>query len=361
MQLKIKTEELKDLVGRAQKATRIIPEILMTTFLQIEVKNKVLSLSGFDGMNYFKFMQKTENTDSLFVLKADIFFKIFAKTTSKEVILEDKDNYVLYKGNGQYKLDKEVDKSTDENIIINFPDVKLTKSYKIKTSEFIKSMERVLPGVSEVQIPIFLTGVLGRKDKLTAATEVRGIQVATKLFKDDVLLSPEFIGIVQSFKEKEFSFGIVEKEGIEYCIANCSDGYVIGAQVLGLKDYPAKQLDEVFGISVDTQAKVKKADLISVIDRFAIFADRIGGQGVEIAVNKNSLILKKEEIGEELISLKDVKNFKPYSCKTDILVLKRLIEKADSEELIFIFGEEQFLMFQYENTKLLLSTTQEEQ
>lgn len=360
MQLKIKTEELKDLVSKAQKAARIIPEILMTTFLQIEVKNKVLSLSGFDGMNYFKFMQKTENANSLFVVKADIFFKIFAKTTSKEVVLEDKDNYILYKGNGQYKLDKEIDKSTDESIIINFPDIKLTKPYKIKTLEFIKSMERVLPGVSEVQLPIFLTGVLGRKDKLTAATEVRGIQVYAKLFKDDVLLSPEFIGIVQSFKEKEFSFGVVEKDGVEYCIANCSDGYVIGAQVLGLKDYPAKQLDEVFGISTDTQAKVKKSDLIAVIDRFAIFADRIGGQGVEIAVNKNSLILKKEDIGEELIPLKDVKNFKPYSCKTDILVLKRLIEKADSEELIFIFGEEKFLMFQYENTKLLLSTTQEE-
>lgn len=360
MQLKIKTEEFKDLVGRAQKATRIIPEILMTTFLQIEVKDKVLSLSGFDGMNYFKFMQKTENSDSVFVVKADIFFKIFAKTTSKEIMLEDKDNYILYKGNGSYKLDKEIDKSTDEDIRINFPALNLTKEYKIKTAEFIKSMERVLPGVSEVQTPIFLTGVLGRKDKLTAATEVRGIQVSANLFKQDVLLSPEFIRIVQSFKNKEFGFGVVTNEGVDYCIASCNDGYVIGAQVLGLKEYPAEQLDSVFSVSTDTQAKVKKADLISVIDRFAIFADRIGGQGVEIAVNKNSLILRKEDIGEELIPLKDVKNFKAYSCKTDILVLKRLIEKADAENLTFVFGEEQFLMFEYENTKLLLSTTQEE-
>lgn len=360
MQLKVKIEELKDLVGRSQKAARIIPEILMTTFLQIEVKNKVLSLSGFDGMNYFKFMQKTENPDSIFVVKADIFFKIFAKTTSKEIILEDKENYILYKGNGSYKLDKEIDKSTDEIITINFPEIKLTKSYKIKTSEFTKSMERVLPGVSEVQVPIFLTGVLGRKDKLTAATEVRGIQVSAKLFKESVLLSPEFIRIVQSFKSKDFSFGVVEKDEVDYCIASCNDGYVIGAQVLGLKEYPSEPLDSVFNIPTDTQAKVKKSDLIAVIDRFSIFADRIGGQGVEIAVNKNSLILKKEDIGEELIPLKDVKNFKPYSCKTDILVLKRLIEKADTENLIFIFGEEQFLMFQYENTKLLLSTTQEE-
>lgn len=360
MQLKVKTEELKDLVAKAQKATRIIPEILMTTFLQVEVKNKVLSLSGFDGMNYFKFMQKTDNSDSLFVVKADIFFKIFSKTTSKEIVLEDKDNYILYKGNGAYKLDKEIDKSTDEMITINFPEIKLTKSYKIKTEDFSKSMERVLPGVSEVQTPIFLTGILSRKDKLTAATEVRGIQVEAKLFKENVLLSPEFIKIVQSFKAKEFSFGVVEKDKVEYCIASCNDGYVIGAQVLGLKEYPAEQLDKVFNISTDTQAKVKKSDLIAVIDRFSIFADRIGGQGVEIAVDKNSLILRKEDVGEELVALKDIKNFKPYSCKTDILVLKRLIEKADTENLIFIFGEEQFLMFQYENTKLLLSTTQEE-
>ena len=360
MQLKIKTDELKDLVAKAQKAAKIIPEILMTTFLQVEVKDKVLSLSGFDGMNYFKFKQKTDNSDSLFVVKADIFFKIFAKTTSKEIILEDKDNYILYKGNGSYKLDKEIDKSTDEMIVINFPEVELKKSYKIKTEDFSKSMERVLPGVSEVQTPIFLTGVLARKEKLTAATEVRGIQVNIKLFKEDVLLSPEFIRIIQSFKAKEFSFGIVEKDNIEYCIATCNDGYVVGAQVLGLKDYPATQLDSVFGISTDTQAKVKKSDLIAVIDRFSIFADRIGGQGVEIAVDKNSLILRKEDIGEELIPLKEIKNFKPYSCKTDILVLKRLIEKADTENLIFVFGEEQFLMFQYENTKLLLSTTQED-
>lgn len=360
MQLKIKTEEFKDLVNRAQKAVKIIPEILMTTFLQIEVKNKVLSLSGFDGMNYFKFMQKTGNSDSIFVVKADIFFKIFAKTTSKEIILEDKDNYILYKGNGQYKLDKEIDKSTDEDIRIEFPQLSSGKTYKIKTDEFTKAMERVLPGVSEVQTPIFLTGVLGRKDKLTAATEVRGIQVEANLFKQDVLLSPEFIRIVQSFKSKDFSFSVVTKEAVDYCIAGCEDGYVIGAQVLGLKEYPAEPLDSVFNIPTDTQAKVKKSDLIAVIDRFAIFADRIGGQGVEIAVNKNSLILRKEDIGEELLPLKEVKNFKSYSCKTDILVLKRLIEKADTEDLTFIFGEEQFLMFQYENTKLLLSTTQEE-
>ena len=221
-------------------------------------------------------------------------------------------------------------------------------------------MDRVLPGISEVQTPIYLTGVLARKNTLTAATEVRGIQVDTKLFKEDVLLSAEFIKIVQSFEAKEFAFGIVEKDKIEYCIASCDDGYVVGAQVLGLNEYPAEQLDAVFGLSTDIQAKLKKADLIAVIDRFSIFADRIGGQGVEIAVNKNSLILRKEDIGEELIPLKNIKNFKPYSCKTDILVLKKLIEKADTEELIFIFGEEQFLMFQYENTKLLLSTTQED-
>lgn len=360
MQLKIKTEELKDLVGRAQKAARIIPEILMTTFLQIEVKNKVLSLSGFDGMNYFKFIQKTENEDSLFAVKADMFFKIFSKTTSKEISLEDKENYILFKGNGSYKLDKEIDKSTDEPIILKFPELKLTNEYKIKTVDFKKAMNRVLPGVSEVQTPIFLAGVLGRKDKLTAATEIRGIQVEVNLFNQDVLLSPEFVKIIQSFKDEYFSFGTSITEGVEYCIASCIDGYVIGAQVSGIKDYPAEQLDNVFNISTDTQAKFKKSDLISVIDRFAIFTDRIGGQGVEIAVNNDSLILRKEEIGEELIPLKDVKNFKSYSCKTDILVLKKLIEKADTEELTFIFGENQFLMFQYENTKLLLSTTQEE-
>lgn len=359
MELKVKTEELAKLISKAQKAAKIIPDIALTTYLQIESDGTSLSVSGFDGLNYYKFKQKVKAAKALFVLKADIFFKLFSKTTSKEILLKDEESHILFKGNGSYKLDKEIDQSTDEGIRIKFPEAKPKKFYTIKTADFASAMERVFPGVAEVQTPIYLTGILAREDNLLATNDVRSVRVDTKLVKEKILFSVEFTRIVALLESESFKFGTVEADGVKYYVASADDGFVQGSQVLGLKEFPAEIIDGIFETKMEASAKVNKAELIDVVDRFAIFADRIGEQGVEIAVTKDGLVLRKENIGEEIIPLKEMQKFKPYQCRTDILRLKKLIEKADTTDLTFVFGNDQFVIFKYDNAQLLLSTAQE--
>lgn len=359
MELKVKTEDLGKLVSKAQKVAKANPHIDLTTYVEIEADGKVLSVSGYDGMNYYKFKSEVETQVAKFVFRAESFFKLFSKTTSKEVLLKDEGTHILFSGNGSYKLDKEIDKSTDEAISIKFPEIVIKKKTKIKTAEFAKVTARVLSGVSEEQAPIHLTGILGREDKFLATDPNRSVMVEANLIKEKVLFSVEFTKIVALFDSAEFSFGTVETDGIKYYLAESEGGYVVGSQVLGVEEFPADAIDDIFKQPVEATAVVDKSALLSVIERFTIFADRIGEQGVEIAVTKDGLILRKENIGEEIIPLKDMNNFKPYQCRTDILRLKKLIDNADTSELTFMFGNPSFVIFKYDNTKLLLSTAQE--
>lgn len=357
--LKVKREVLGGLVSKAQKVAKVNPHIALTTFVQVESDGELLSVSGFDGMNYYLFKVKNKGEKAKFTFNADVFFRLFSKTTSEFVELKDEDSFISFKGNGSYKLNKEIDKSTEEQIVIDFPDVKLKKGQKVKTKDFAKTVLRVLPGVSEDQSPVYLTGVLAKSDKFLATDPNRSVMVQSKLVKGEILFSVEFLKMVSLFDSASFDFEVIEKDGITYCIASSTDGYVIGSQVLGKNDFPFTEIDNILKLSQDSSLVIKKDDLLSVIDRFSVFADRIGEQGVQIIVSKEGLILKKENIGEEIIKVSDIVNLKAYQCSTDILKLKKLIESADTEKLTFVFGHDNFLIFKYDNTQLLLSTIEE--
>lgn len=359
MNLKVKREVLNGLVSKAQKVAKVNPHIALTTFVQLESDGEILSISGYDGMNYYLFKVKNKGEKAKFVFNADAFFRLFSKTTSEFIELKDEESFISFKGNGLYKLNKEIDKSTEEQITINFPDVTLKKGQKIKTDIFSKTVARVLPGISEDQSPVYLTGVLGRADRFLATDPNRSVMVQIKLIKGEVLFSAEFLKMVSLFDSASFEFEVVDKDGISYCVASSSDGYIIGSQVLGKSDFPASELDNIFNLPQESSLVVKKDDLLSVIDRFSVFADRIGEQGVIVMVSKDGLILKKDNIGEEIIKVSNVIKFKPYQCSTDILRLKKLIESADTEKLTFVFGNDNFLIFKYDNTQLLLSTIEE--
>ena len=118
--MKIKLEELlrlNNVVYKGAGNNKLIP---ITQMIGIKLSDNKLTLASTDSFNYLYMTTKVEDTqESINVcVNADLFSKLVSKFTSEFVVLELKENYLLVKGNGEYKLDLLLD---DEGKAYQFP------------------------------------------------------------------------------------------------------------------------------------------------------------------------------------------------------------------------------------------------
>lgn len=338
--MKIKTELLQNMVAKAIKGSSDNKMIPITSLIGIKCANSRLTLITTDGSNILKVIENIElnplegPTNFYTIINAETFSKLVTKTTSENIVLTIKENYLEVQGNGTYKLEIPLD---EDGNIINFPDMLIgeEKAINLKVSELKDALLKSKVSVAQtMEIPC-LTGYYISDKIITTNREMMSC-VDRKLLEEPLLISSEMAELLQLLEGDEVLL-ITEENKILFITDNIA---IYGKQLEGIEMYPVQALDNLMNLSYEKKTKVNKTDLLNVLDRMSLFVTDYDKNGVKLAFAKDGLLITSQKSNAQELINAECEVEEEFNCLIDIEMLKSQVQVNSSEDIIIYYGQE---------------------
>lgn len=361
--MKIKTSILQEMVSKAVKGASNNKMIPISSFIGIELEEVLdkchLSLTTTDGSNQLLIDKEVENTKEFYsVVDVDRFSKLVAKTTSEFIELNNKDNYLEFKGNGTYKLDIPVN---EEGEIVKFPLINIdTTKESIKLSvEKLKSIISTLKvSVAKTMEVPCLTGYY-ISDKSVATDRQMMSYIKDSIIDEPILISSEMAELLQLLEGE--TVNLLKEDNKLYFAAD--NILIYGKQLEGIDKYPVSQIEQLMSLNYKYSVKCKKQDLLNVLDRMSLFVGNYDKNGVILTFSTDGLeITSQESNATEIIELDMDANvdYEEFSCLIDIEMLTSQVQKNISDTIEIHYGQAQSIILVEGNTTTFICLLEKE-
>lgn len=351
--MKIKTNILQEMVAKAIKAVSNNKMIPLTGLMGIELDNNKLTLQTTDGNNVLKVCQPVESLDTqnfYTIVNADTFSKLVSKTTSEYITLENNENYLDFKGNGNYKL--EIALNSDGEIV-KFPNYELSE-----TNQFIEisvdKLKNVL-GISKVavaktmEVPC-LTGYYVSGKVLTTNREMI-CYIEDSILDTSILLSDTTAELIQLLTSDITLF--IDDNKLLFKTDNIS---IYCRELEGKDLYPITPIENLVKTNYNTSIDVNKQDFLNVLDRMSLFVTDYDKNGVYLKFTKDGLEVRSQK--SNAVELLDIKSDKPileFECLVDVEMLKSQIQALASDTVSLYYGQPSSIEIKEGNVIMILS------
>ena len=277
---KFSTERLKQLVTYAVKGAGFDSNIPESMELGIKVSDSIISFSTTTGETYLRVSDRCTADDMNITVNAEIFSKLISKITSDTVDIELNGKVLEIVGNGKYKLELIPD---EEGNIKVFPD------------KFVKQTELVgtIPAIDVVTINTSIKASLSESvgsiysqyyvGDVVASTDRIMLSILNKKYFDGAyLFSAEFVDLmllscadVSLYKSDNTIVAI--SNPTETCeIAICTK------VPTDTSDYDIESLNKFANLSAPAFCRVKKVDLINLLDRLSLFVNKFDEGAIKL-------------------------------------------------------------------------------
>ena len=282
--MKIKTEILKEMISKAIKGSSMNKLLPITNYIGIQFEPDqldngygFLTLITTDGNNQLKIKNNSvEGSEQFYtIVNVDTFSKLVSKTTSENIELENKENYLEVKANnGTYKLEIPIN---EEGKMVEFPKQEILieneKLLELKTNieNFKSNLLSIKTTVAKtMEIPCLTGYYLGNKNVGTDRQVMCCID--NKLFEEPLLLSSEMVELLQLLDNNSILRVAKYNNKLLFETENIS---IYGPELEGKDIYPVQSIENVINLSYDNTIKVNKQDLLNVLERLEIFVRRL--------------------------------------------------------------------------------------
>lgn len=339
MELKIKTTELQDMVGKASKCVSNNKLIPLTSLMNVKVEDNVFTLTTTDATNYFV-ATKPEKVDcenfEVSVI-ADLFTKLVQKTTADAITLEVEGAIMKVKGNGTYTMELPLDENGG---VIKFPN-KL-KSFSPSSSEKVKlsTVKTVLnvnkPSLAvNMELPVLTCYYCG--ENVVTSDRNKICRTAIKMFETPMLISAQLMELLGVFTSEDIS--VARSSGATVFSTDVDTIYAPIQE--GVDTFPIEAIEKLVSQEFNSMCKISKAAALNVIDRLSLFVSPYDKKGIYLTFTPEGVMFSsKKSSGQELIPFISSENFSSYSCCIDIEKLRSQIATQDCDELELYYGTE---------------------
>lgn len=346
MKFNIGILEINNLLSTVVKGSGGGKFMAITAYTELTLKDNKLSAICLDGANFIKAtIEGVEGTEGTCIVSIDKLYKLISKTTVEEVKFELKEDMLVVKGNGSYKIPIVVGEK--------FPAFHMPEGYTKTVTvdgELLQNVFKINKyAVSKDKATPELTGYLLGNNCITAD----GIRVCVNsenLFGDDqILLSQELVTMLEILGTGETQ--------IDYCDNKlrfkCGNVEILGTELAGKEDYPAVEgilaIDFPYGVQLD------KFSLKAVLDRIGIFANGKDNLAVRLKFTKDRLVITDQngESVEELVYV-GVSNVEDYECAVDIRLFQDIITPLE-ETINLFYGNEVAIKLEENNVTEILA------
>lgn len=362
--MKIKTIILQEMIAKAIKGASNNKMIPITSLLGIELKEGILTLMTTDGSNHLRVKEKVESnimegpTSFYTIINADTFSKLVAKTTSEYMDLTIADNYLSVKGNGTYKLEIPVNEDGDVIKFTTF-DFNGKSLIELSCSELKDMISKSKVSVAQTMDVPCLTGYY-LSDKLITTNRETMCCVNKAIVENPILISSEMAELIQLLDGEKVNLLLEDNK----LLFETSKIVIYGKQLEGLDIYPVQSLEGLMNQSYDNVIKVNKQDLLNVLDRMNIFVTDYDKNGVYLSFTEKGLqITSQKSNASEIIDITrdESKEFVPFSCLIDILMLQSQVQVISEEFVEMHYGQETSIKLIDNNTTIIISLLNNEE
>lgn len=337
MQLKMKTSELQEMVGKVIHCVSNNKLIPLTSLMSIGVKDNIFTLITTDATNYFYATkpEKVDCEDFEVSVIADTFTKLVQKTTSDETTISIEGKILCVKGNGTYKMELPLD---ENGSVIKFPKkvnsdfTTMAGTLKVSTVKAIINSNK--PSLAtNMEMPSLTNYYCG--DTVITSDRKRVCRTDIKMFDKPLLITPTLMELlsVVSFED------IVVSYTDEAVIFTTSTDTIYSPLQDGVDTFPVDAINKLVDLSFSSNCRVSRTAILNILDRLALFVGQYDKQGIYMTfTNEGILFSSKKSSGEELIPYITSDNFTPYTCCINIEFLRSQIQSQDSDEIDLYYG-----------------------
>lgn len=356
MRITIKTLPFQSMVARAAKGASENKLLPITSMMEIELSENILTLTTTDTSNTLTIIQdKVEGEDFYAVVPVDIFSKLIAKTTAEKVTLTVKENSLEVQGNGVYNIALPM----DEDGTIKFPRYTFEKvgtPARIHLSTIKQILAVNKPAIAKnLDTPCLCGYYLGNQVITTDENVI--------CFNDmnvmgmDVLVSPEMMELLSLNTEENID--VYYNNG--YFVFQTPDMVLYGAEHDGKSIYPVSEISAYLDEKFKSNCTVSKILLESVIDRLSLFIEPYDKNGAYLIFTKDGLNLtSKKSSSVELVSYMESNDFQPFACCVDIPMFQAQIAAIPSESVKIWYGHDAALKMTSGNITQIIALLEDE-
>lgn len=298
--LTVETKLMKVVTGKLNK---LKPSFILeiTRYWHLLAEDGVLIMTGFDGNNYVRVTTEIEDGELDVIVNAETFGKMVAKTTTKTIKLEEKEDHLLFKGNGKYKVEivEEEYPDFEEELPEELPDADVLGPDLFKG---IIGKVKYATAKNEESGP--LTGYLIDADKVVTTDSLRISVMEVEGPEDQMLITPQMMEVLTILPDEEILLCRLPGEyGKEFYYFITDEVEIFGSSLEGIEDFP--DVSSFQEIDEDVSAEVSVLELIQTLDRLKIVQNKFDENYLKMTI-ENDLILETKSGGREKVSLQSI-------------------------------------------------------
>lgn len=337
-ELKIKTTELQEMVGKAIHCVSNNKLIPLTSLMNIKVEDNILTITTTDATNYF-YTSKLDKVDcdnfEVSVL-ADVFTKLVQKTTAEDTIITIEGTIMKIKGNGSYTMELPLDDGNP----IKFPK-KLTDDFRNEAGEIKLSTVKNIIGVNKASLAVnmdtpILTYYYCGESVITSDRKLI-CKNAINTFENPMIISPALMDLLSVLTDETISVSVTD----DNVLFVTGTDKVFAPIAEGVETFPVNAINTLVNQDFKSMCKVSRQALLSVIDRLSLFVAPYDKNAIYLTFTQEGVMLSsKKSSGQELIPYISSVSFEPYTCCINIEKLKSQVASQDSQEVELYYGSE---------------------
>lgn len=361
--LKIETKKLQKMVGAVNKVKQSnILEI--TKYWHMVCTGDTLIMTGYDGNNHIRVIEENIKGKPFdIILRAEQFGKLVSKLSVEQTTLVPKDNFLLVKANGEYKIDliqDEVYPDFDAKVPDN-EEIESVVTISMKTIRDIAQTNKTAVSQS-ISDGIYVGYRLSEESAITTDTiRVCINPITIEELEEPILIRPEMLDMLVTIDAEEVN---LFQWGDSWLYFQSDDIEVIGKQLEGIEDFA--DISEITETEFPGEVVLNKNDVINILDRLTLFLSKFDKNLVTLTFTEKQLEIQTTSGSFESIdyisiietSNKSDKKAHEFSCMVNTTFIKDILAVVNEDNFVIKYGDDVLLNIESCGVEHFLATSE---
>ena len=352
--MRINTNKLRNMLGHITKV-KANPLLEISNYIQLVCDKDGIKINATDGDNHITVFEDGEYDESIdFIVKTDQFVSLINKTTTENVTLTAKENYLEVKGNGTYKVEL-----VQGEI---YPDHKIETNGALKIDDCVaynlKHGLNVGKNVkSQTAADGCLFGYLFRNNHIITADAIKVNASDFDCQGLEVLIPPSLANLVQTLSSEKVN--IIHDVNNNSIMFKSKNIVISGTLMEGVEEYP----ESILPMIEETQPSlcvVDTQEFLKALNRIGLFIDIYDMNTLQIAFVGDLITLQTVGGSVESITTKDSPRHEDIVYEVNIKYLQDLVSSVDSPTIDIEYGNPDLIKIVSDKDQMLLSTLDNE-
>ena len=362
---------LQDVVARASKGSTFIDVIPLSGYMEIKIKDGVLSARTTNNSYYLTTICKTKLNQPDFeaVVDTKLFSALVSKLKGDSVSLSVEDNNVkVQTKTGKYNIAYQVDLST--NTKVKFPEVSFEPNGA--TTHITCAEVRSILGLNKAcksnmkDIPALFNYYMDTEKVLTS-NDSKACYNPIKVVDRPSALTPEVFELVPNVMDDDAdiskSYGVDISENDDSIMFFSETGTLIGkkASVADLQAFPSEEFTSIFNSPMELSVTINRSTFLQVIDPMGLFTDPYEQNRIKLTFTQSGVTLynEKTDSEEKMEFIPPLsQDIQPVVIEVNAMELKEELTASTAEQIKLSFDEGKLKLSLDNNLELLLSAVE---